>query len=528
MTPHPESDKRAANASPSRLPTLSSRLPRPPTSQVNKENEPQKRRLGPAPRATTTKSTAGESAQEARNATFQGHGRLGSRTQSTKTKPASVRQAHDPQKSTTAPPAAAPGLTRRPTVTGNDLSRSTDLKGPTLRTRATMNPDRTHTNSESVNDRIVGQGNQPGTMASGASLNASAQQKARVSSRSRAATTSDSPSERTNLQPPIVSAGSKVGSPDKKSANSSAQVHTRSKSEYAATRLQTGRSTAKTPPAIEKDPTQNMKPTFSTLQQHYSPKKTTEPRKATLDILKASAKPSPDDDLALNVFAMQTELLQLYTLRESSRNTQAQWATSAERALRIQFYEVATAYHSMRKNEGEVQELVNLQALQEWSSGSANLGLAENVQLLGPVLNELRALTDSGGRYTRLVHEFEQWVAYVEAVWSQREAKQAFEVADGLGEEWKSEVNSLIRKVSLLAREMERIVEPRSGSSIAAMVSQCRSLVQGMSKELQTMRRVEVDVAKREAAHVETGLESIATASLNSDVEALRAAWLSV
>ncbi|KAK7612427.1 hypothetical protein JOL62DRAFT_479272, partial [Phyllosticta paracitricarpa] len=266
----------------------------------------------------------------------------------------------------------------------------------------------------------------------------------------------------------------------------------------------------KTPPAIEKDPTQNMKPTFSTLQQHYSPKKTTEPRKATLDILKASAKPSPDDDLSLDVFAMQTELLQLYTLRESSRNTQAQWATSAERALRIQFYEVATAYHSMRKNEGEVQELVNLQALQEWSSGSANLGLAENVQLLGPVLNELRALTDSGGRYTRLVHEFEQWVAYVQAVWSQREAKQAFEVADGLGEEWKSEVNSLIRKVSLLAREMERIVEPRSGSSIAAMVSQCRSLVKGMSKELQTIRRVEVDVAKREAEHVETGLESIA------------------
>lgn len=206
--------------------------------------------------------------------------------------------------------------------------------------------------------------------------------------------------------------------------------------------------------------------------------------------------------------------------------TQAQWAASAERSLRIQFYEVATAYHSMRKNEGEVQELVNLQALQEWSSGSANLGLAENVQLLGPVLNELRALTDSGGRYTRLVQEFELWVADVEAVWSQRGTKQSFDVAGGLGEDWKLEVNSLTRKVSLLARDMERIVEPRSGSSIAAMVNQCRSLVKGMTKELQTMRRVEVDVAKREAQHVETGLESILVGSLGKGAEDWREAWL--
>ncbi|KAK8160696.1 hypothetical protein BKA80DRAFT_275759 [Phyllosticta citrichinensis] len=451
-----------------------------------------------------------------------------SRTQNTKTKPSSVRQAHGSQESATAPDATAAALTRRPTVASSGPSRSTDPKAPTLKTRTIANPERTKTSSEASNNRVLGQGSRPGSSGSSASRHTTAQQQARAPSRSRAATTmTDSPSERT-MQPPIASAPSKIGSPDKKRANSSAQVHARSKSEFPPPRTQPGRLAAKTPPAIERDPAQSMKPTFSTLQQHYSPKKTTEPRKPTSEILKASAKSSPDENMSVDVMAMQTELLQLHTLREASIKTQAQWATSAERSLRIQFYEVATAYHSMRKNEGEVQELVNLQALQEWSSGSANLGLAENVQLLGPVLNELRALTDSGGRYTRLVQEFELWVANVEAVWSQREAKQSFEVADGLGEEWKSEVNSLIRKVSLLARETERIVEPRSGSSIAAMVNQCRSLVKGMTKELQTMRRVEIDVAKREAQHVETGLENIVLGSLDTGAQGSRAAWLYV
>ncbi|KAK8158236.1 hypothetical protein BC567DRAFT_235177 [Phyllosticta citribraziliensis] len=450
-----------------------------------------------------------------------------SRTQSTKTKPSSVRQAHGSQESATATAGTTAGLRRRPTVASSAPSRSTDPRAPTLKTRTIANPERTKTSSEASNNRILGQGNRPDSSGSSASRHTTAQQQARAPSRSRAATTTDSPSERA-MQPPIASAPSKIGSPDKKRANSSAQVHARSRSEFVATRTQPGRLAAKTPPAIERDPAQNMKPTFSTLQQHYSPKKTTEPRKPTSEILKASAKPGPDEDVSVDVLAMQTELLQLHTLREASIKTQAQWATSAERSLRIQFYEVATAYHSMRKNEGEVQELVNLQALQEWSSGSANLGLAENVQLLGPVLNELRALTDSGGRYTRLVQEFESWVANVEAVWSQREAKQSFEVADGLGEEWKLEVNSLIRKVSLLAREMERIVEPRSGSSIAAMVHLCRSLIKGMTKELQTMRRVEVDVARREAQHIETGLEGVVLGSLDNGAVASRAAWLHV
>ncbi|KAL1389781.1 hypothetical protein HDK64DRAFT_268444 [Phyllosticta capitalensis] len=448
-------------------------------------------------------------------------GRMLSRTQSTTTKPASVSKAHGSQKPVTTPSAAAPGLTRRPTVTGNVQSRSTDHRPPTSRTRAIAEKPKTTVETKVA----LGQGSRPGSSASTAAPRSLApQQQVRASSRSRAATMADAPSERTTQQS-IASTASKIGGTDRKLANSSAQVHSRSKSEFAAPRTQTGRAAAKTPPATERDPAQNLKPTFSTLQQHYSPKKTMEPRKPTSEFIKPSSRPTPDDDVSTDVLALQTELLQLHVLRETSAFTKSQWETSAERALRIQFYEVATAYHSMRKNEGEVQELVNLQALQEWSSGSSKLGLAENVQLLGPVLNELRALTDSGGRYTRLVQEFEQWVAQVEEIWSHREVKQSFDVADSLGEEWKTEVSSLIRKVSLLAREMERIVEPRNGSSIAAVVSQCRSLVKGMSKELQNMRRIEIDVEKREAQFVDAGLESIAATPQGEGIDGVRTAW---
>lgn len=281
--------------------------------------------------------------------------------------------------------------------------------------------------------------------------------------------------------------------------------------------MQPSIASSRAAPALDKEPKLAAKPAFSTLQQHYSPKKTLEPKKATAAFFHASSVSSGGADaLSAEVLAVQTELLQLHLLHESSAEVQAEWERSAEHGLRLQFYEVATAHHSMRKNESEVQELVNLHALQEWKSGSATFGLAENIQLLGPLVNELRALTDSGGRHTRVVQEFEEWAARAEEVWAGRESRQSVEVVEGLGEGWKVEVAALIRKVTALARDADRLVEPGPGSSISAVVGGCRALVTGMVGELQLMRRVEGEVGSDEARFVDMGLQGIAAAGAHA------------
>lgn len=278
-------------------------------------------------------------------------------------------------------------------------------------------------------------------------------------------------------------------------------------------RTQTGIASSRGATGGEKEPKLSAKPAFSTLQQHYSPKKTLEPKKATSAFFHASpASTGGADALPADVLALQTELLQLHLLYESSAEVQAQWERSAERALRLQFYEVATAHHNMRKNESEVQELVNLHALQEWSSGRATFGLAENIQLLGPLLNELRALTDSGGRHTRVVQEFEAWTARAEATWAAR-AAGSVAVVEGLGDGWKVEVGALARKAAALARDAERLAAPAAGSSISFVVTGCRALVGGMVRELALMRRAEGAVGAGEARFVEAGLQGTAAAA---------------
>ncbi|KAF2141648.1 uncharacterized protein K452DRAFT_287600 [Aplosporella prunicola CBS 121167] len=319
--------------------------------------------------------------------------------------------------------------------------------------------------------------------------------------RSRAATLTSAPSSR---MPAPAS--------DLKRGGSTISSHSRSRSELTAPRNPASTTiTRRGAETQEKESKLTARPAFSTLQQHYSPKKTLEPKKSTSALLNSAPTSSvPTDPFSAEIMALQAELLQLHLLCESSSETQAKWERSAEKALRLQFYEVATAHHNMCKNESEVQELINLHALEEWSSGNAAFGLAENIQVLGPLLNELRALTDSGGRYTHVVQGFEKWIDWVEEIWRTRGASQSLDVAEGLGEAWKGEVAALQRKVTLLDRDVDRLLEPAEGSTIRVVVNGCRSLVKGMAHELQLMRRIEVEVGEGEAQWVERGLEGIA------------------
>ncbi|KAB2574423.1 hypothetical protein DBV05_g6969 [Lasiodiplodia theobromae] len=507
----PEPTRSPAQSSPSRLPTLSRR---PTIGAAERDNGARRRNQLPQPAASRT---AGPAPQED-HSTGQpaAQTRPLNRTQSVGAKLAAAKRTGDTAKQDMPPPPApSSGVTRtqslrRPTV---GQSAASGLRAPTKAGASSgaakpVGPVRT---------------NRPGS-SSGPSSRDTAPQKSGQRERTRAATVSSPQPERTRpvaaaqrLQPPSGN-GSKIGA--------SALKHSRSRSELpgGAARTQANIASSRGVVGSEKEPKLVAKPAFSTLQQHYSPKKTSEPKKATSAFFHASSVSTGGADaLSAEVLALQTELLQLHVLHESAAAVRRQWERSAERALRLQFYEVATAHHNMRKNESEVQELVNLHALQEWSSGSATFGLAENIQLLGPLLNELRALTDAGGRHTSVVQEFEEWSTRAEEVWRRREEAQSAEVVEGLGDGWKVEVGALIRKVTALARDAERLVEPAAGSSISTVVGGCRALVTGIMRELQLMRRMEGEVGESEAWFVEQQLQGMA-----AETEQVQVGWREV
>ncbi|KAH7052243.1 hypothetical protein B0J12DRAFT_571847 [Macrophomina phaseolina] len=500
----PESAQSPAQSSPSRLPTLSRR---PTTSAADRDNGSRKQNLLPQPASSKmTGSSAAQRERGNRNA-----GQLGqpapanrplNRTQSVSAKLTAASKNEEAARRAMPPP-PAPG--------------ASGLRAPTKIGSSSGAPK-----SGTVSQPGPGRSNRPGSATSTASQTNTGAQRPSQRERSRAATVSAPQAERTR---PAATSSQKLPPPSSSGLKAGGTVlkHSRSRSELAsaATRTQPSLASSRAAPGLEKEPKLAAKPAFSTLQQHYSPKKTLEPKKATSTFFHApSVSTGGADALWGEALALQTELLQLHLLHEAAAEVQAEWERSAEHALRLQFYEVATAHHNMRKNESEVQELVNVHALQEWKSGSATSGLAENIQLLGPLLNELRALTDSGGRHTRAVQEFEEWAARAEQVWAGREAGQRVEVVSRLGDAWKVEVGALLRKETALAREAEGLAEAAAGSSIRAVVDGSRALVAGMVEELQLMRRVEVLVGEDEARFVESGLQGIA-----AETEHAHALW---
>jgi hypothetical protein len=141
--------------------------------------------------------------------------------------------------------------------------------------------------------------------------------------------------------------------------------------------------------------------------------------------------------------------------------------------------------------------------------------MIENIQLVSSPLQELPSLVDSGGRFSKLVDDFDQWMAWVAEIWETREqgttdGPTTSTYAEGLGDSWKAENAALTRKLTAFSRDLDRVTQPTPGSSIASIVLACRRLVDVMSDELQTMQAIEGGVVAREREWVEEELRTMA------------------
>ncbi|KAI2477738.1 hypothetical protein Ptr902_10900 [Pyrenophora tritici-repentis] len=272
------------------------------------------------------------------------------------------------------------------------------------------------------------------------------------------------------------------------------------------------------------EPKKTSRPAFSTLQQHFTPRKVG--KAPTSTFINPAPQPAVHA-LPPEMVNIQSELLQLHLLHKSSAEVSRCWEQSAKRSLHHRFEEVASLYQIMLENERAGQEQKNLQSLLEWTAGGSS-GLVEHIQILSEPLHELPSLVESGGRLQRLIADFEHWLLWVQDIRSARQNfagdKKALGTIEGLRDSWKAENAALIRKLTGFSRDLERLATPSPGSSIACILEACTSIIRGTLDELQTMQKIEAEVVTKEKDWVENRLRVIARDVGMSPVDADRQA----
>jgi hypothetical protein len=158
--------------------------------------------------------------------------------------------------------------------------------------------------------------------------------------------------------------------------------------------------------------------------------------------------------------------------------------------------------------------------------------LVEYIQILSGPLHELPSLLGAGGRFERLIGEFEHWISRVEHLSSRRLTSTLndgnLDSVEGLGDSWKAENAALIRKVTSFARDLDQVQRPSEGSSIASIVDTCKALLNGLSEELHVIQAIEAAVVAKENEWVEARLQAFARNVGSTSVggkEEVTAAW---
>jgi hypothetical protein len=266
-----------------------------------------------------------------------------------------------------------------------------------------------------------------------------------------------------------------------------------------------------------------IRPTFSTLQQHYSPAKSTAPKPLTATYL---APPSPSK-LPANVAAsaeasrLQAELLQLHLLHRDAAAVNEQWRASARDKLGQRFAYLGAASSDVAAQERAEVEADSVLALRSWAPtvGAALSSLEDRIQGLDSIISSLWTLTEPGGRYARLVRRFERWLDQLSELEEARRvgtaasfltSGQSVFVGD-LDGSWKEDHTSAVRRLDGWRRQLREIGGPpeaddadaMSRSNLGRMLSGSQELVHTVLAELSLMEEMEQEALLREDEWVE-------------------------
>ena len=338
-------------------------------------------------------------------------------------------------------------------------------------------------------------------------------QRSTSSSRRTNPTTSAEPVKQDRSRPPLTqSRHLRDASASSLSTSTRSTGHTRTKSSSTALSASTAlrpptRNSSEEPP---RPPTagesQLRRPAFSTLQQHFSPAKSLalKPHPAAFLAPPSPSKLPSNIAISAETAKLQNELLQLHLLHKDISRVEKEWRSSAKKKLASKFESVVSRNESLVHLEVKETGKINAAALKKWEDmGTPGWGLEEKIQVLDEVVTGLWNLGDSGGKYAKVVRKFERWLGRYQDILDAREHNDSLEdeamvFLEELDVGWKDDCLVLGRKLQSWKDAMRDLGSPDSGSSLAAVVDGCQSLVRGMLTELNVMAQIERDAMRVE------------------------------
>ncbi|KAI9804887.1 MAG: hypothetical protein M1825_001256, partial [Sarcosagium campestre] len=247
------------------------------------------------------------------------------------------------------------------------------------------------------------------------------------------------------------------------------------------------------------------RPNFTTLQRHYTPKKapkslsTTSSRPITTAVVDSTANSSA-------TARQQTELLQLFILDSLASHAYQAWQGSAKQTIYDRFVEARRAMHDVAQADLVHQRAINIEALRAWHLSVPNgNGIAEKALSLGEVVQDVLSFTESQGRFNKVCRRFETWLHDVESIKLARvhkvrqdsglsslgQSSEDLGFIESLGVEWKSDTDSLVRRMEKCMRQISNVGQPLEGSTLSVMAQNCLMLGTSIMEALEVMQDIE-------------------------------------
>jgi hypothetical protein len=153
-----------------------------------------------------------------------------------------------------------------------------------------------------------------------------------------------------------------------------------------------------------------------------------------------------------------------------------------------------------------------MQALNVWLQNcrdhTDSSGFPEQIQTLSQVLQEVSDLGGVGGRYTRAVQLFEEWLERADEIRNYRKSARTMETAefiDPLDRAWKVELHGLQSKLELCARQLQSLdilgfgdTQHVQHSALIRVAQNLVDYIQLMTEEIDAMRVLEGELVRSE------------------------------
>ncbi len=266
-------------------------------------------------------------------------------------------------------------------------------------------------------------------------------------------------------------------------------------------------------PSLQHPSTNHQRPAFSTLQQHFSPKKKSSPLASIESIRQGKVLELESSEIA----NLQVELSQLHMLHRSAASVQRQWEQSAKQSFQHRFEDLCVRHIELKEIAHQQRTLLNQIALVEWCQGTPSAQIAEKVQQISRNIADIQSLLEPDGKYSRVLEVFQSWFARAQQIQSSRESnivlngERGVTVIEGIGDGWKAEAMVLERELTYLLRELKAFGEIRATSSLGRILSLHKTLVSNLMEELDVIQWIENETLIYEGTLLEQTINKLST-----------------